>query len=931
MVKSYLRFVPVDVIGVAVSPNANIASDNESLCYVPTLEHVTIWNLKKSVEIGRLTATATFEDRCEVVRVALSIPADLVAGGFSNGSITVWNKTAKTEKASLVGHKSAISALAFDQKGTLLVSGGHDTDIVVWDMVSETGLFRLKGHRDQVTDVHFLENSRRIVSSSKDKLVKIWDMDTQHCVYTISEHTEEVWGCACAYQGALLATTTAGPEIKLWHYINNNQRTEEISIPEVLFRFALTRNTSARPISIRFYYRQMTSESLHEHTDGVLNLNEKQGEAILVCVNTDKTVEMWLVRSLEAAKKKRQRRLQRKREKQSKKSDVEAEAEESEDSALTARDIFHALPVLRCDHKIAAVSLLRPSGRGKAIESVVARTVVAFQNNTCQIFNLETSDGKETFEFKDISLIDTVGHPSDVRSICLSKDDAYLASTCSSELRIWNVDTRQCARTIKSGYGLNALFVPGNRHVVVGTKEGSLELYDVSSGTQLEVITKAHNGAIWGSALHPSGNTFVTASADKDVKFWSFQLVLDESYSRETKRLTLLHERTLSMTDDVLAVHITSDGKFLAVALLDSTVKVFYEDSLKFFLSFYGHKLPVLAIDSSSDGDLMVTGSGDKNVKIWGLDFGDCHRSLFAHDGAVTAVKFVPLTHHFFSAGKDGVIKYWDADKFECILSMKAHFSDIWGLAISRSGTFLVSCSKDRSLRFFEQTEDQVFLEEEREKTMEKRFLEGQDEVEGAVDNQVKVVGVESGIAAKTTLNTLSSSERLIEALEIADNEIQLQKSHPSSDGRTIIQSPLLAALKRTPHQHVLTSLCEIAVPELESTLMFLPFSHVLRLFEYLADFMAQGQMLEVCMRCTHILLRTHHSQLINNKSMATTLSHLHTSMRYHATELKSVMGFNLAGLTHLRRELETSSSTLFDEAVKNLQEKQTRKRRRRN
>lgn len=55
-------------------------------------------------------------------------------------------------------------------------------------------------------------------------------------------------------------------------------------------------------------------------------------------------------------------------------------------------------------------------------------------------------------------------------------------------------------------------------------------------------------------------------------------------------------------------------------------------DSLKFYLSLYGHKLPVMCIDISSDGTLIATGSQDKNIKIWGLDFGDCHKSIFAHD-----------------------------------------------------------------------------------------------------------------------------------------------------------------------------------------------------------------------------------------------------------------------------------------------------------
>ena len=66
--------------------------------------------------------------------------------------------------------------------------------------------------------------------------------------------------------------------------------------------------------------------------------------------------------------------------------------------------------------------------------------------------------------------------------------------------------------------------------------------------------------------------------------------------------------------------------------------QVFYLDSLKFFLSLYGHKLPVLCMDISSDSTLLVSGSADKNIKVWGLDFGDCHKSLFAHGDTVMQV-----------------------------------------------------------------------------------------------------------------------------------------------------------------------------------------------------------------------------------------------------------------------------------------------------
>jgi U3 small nucleolar RNA-associated protein 12 len=50
----------------------------------------------------------------------------------------------------LNGHKGAITALRYNEFGSLLASGSKDNDIILWDVVGETGLFRLCGHHDQV-------------------------------------------------------------------------------------------------------------------------------------------------------------------------------------------------------------------------------------------------------------------------------------------------------------------------------------------------------------------------------------------------------------------------------------------------------------------------------------------------------------------------------------------------------------------------------------------------------------------------------------------------------------------------------------------------------------------------------------------------------------------------------------------------------------
>lgn len=44
-------------------------------------------------------------------------------------------------------------------------------------------------------------------------------------------------------------------------------------------------------------------------------------------------------------------------------------------------------------------------------------------------------------------------------------------------------------------------------------------------------------------------------------------------------------------------------------------LQIFFEDTLRFFTSLYGHKLPVMAMDISADNSLIVTASADKNVR----------------------------------------------------------------------------------------------------------------------------------------------------------------------------------------------------------------------------------------------------------------------------------------------------------------------------
>ena len=77
----------------------------------------------------------------------------------------------------------------------------------------------------------------------------------------------------------------------------------------------------------------------------------------------------------------------------------------------------------------------------------------------------------------------------------------------------------------------------------------------------------------------------------------------------------------------------------------------------------------------------------------------------------------------------------------------------------------MVSGSHDRSIRIWDQTQEQVFLEEEREKELEDAFEADLDQ-----ESVPEGVGIDTGAKATTTTTTnLKDAERLAEAIDLCE------------------------------------------------------------------------------------------------------------------------------------------------------------------
>ncbi|KAI1955461.1 beta transducin [Ophidiomyces ophidiicola] len=945
MVKSYLKFEALKTFGLVTSASSNIAWINDEgglrgsshtsagRAIVGVGEEVACWDIKKGELLAKWRDS---ECSAQVTCIAQSkADEDIFAVGYEDGTIRLWDSRLGTMIISFNGHKTAVTQVTFDHGGARLASGSKDTNIIIWDLIAEVGLIKLRGHTGQITSLHFLSSSdsedevvelqseheqeQFLLSTGKDSLIKVWDLSSQHCIEThIAQSNGECWGLGLAPDRSGCITAGNEGELRVWAIDASAMREiaqekEGVNIRKILVdRGNLYRQGKDRSIGVHFHPR-------HDY---------------IAVHGSEKSVEILRIRGEKEVLKSLARKRKRRKEKGGDPADEDDKPTGDVPVSLASvpiTEIFVTHAIVRTGGKIRFVDWMG----GKGLQLLAATS-----NNQLETYNIVTAEKKkkeaEDVDYNRALSVEIPGHRTDVRSLALSSDDRMLASASSGNLKVWNVRTQTCLRTLECGYALCSTFLPGDKIVVVGNKNGELEVFDIASSTLLDTI-KAHDGPVWALHVHPDGKSMVTGSADKTAKFWRFEVVQEEilGTKRTTPKLKLVHTRTLKVSDDILSLKFSPDARLLAVSLLDNTVKVFFVDTLNLFLNLYGHKLPVLNMDISYDSKLIVTCSADKNVRLWGLDFGDCHKAFFAHQDSIMAVAFMPHNkegdgHNFFSASKDRLIKYWDGDKFEQIQKLEGHHGEIWSLIISHSGDFIVTASHDKSIRIWQQTEEQIFLEEEREKELEELY---EQNLADSLDREEAIEGedrAEAVAAGKQTIETLTAGERIIEALELGMEDLELMQEYNERKA----SNPKVAYPSRNPlylaygnisaEKYLLNTVKKIPSASLQDALLVLSFSKLPALFTFLNLWATKEWDIPLTCRILFFILKTHHRQIVASKMMRPMLDGIRQSLRAVLSKQKDEMGYNLAALQFIGGQVrDKGKSDYVDEELWEQEERQ--------
>ncbi len=126
------------------------------------------------------------------------------------------------------------------------------------------------------------------------------------------------------------------------------------------------------------------------------------------------------------------------------------------------------------------------------------------------------------------------GHSRTPTCLCWSDEGRTLVSAGpDGELRLWDVSTGHCLRTIETGHAVDALaLTPDDRFALTGGNDGAVKLWNIRSRRCLRVF-EGHVGPVTSVAVSPDGRRILTAGEDGAVRRWF--LDWDISFETETR------------------------------------------------------------------------------------------------------------------------------------------------------------------------------------------------------------------------------------------------------------------------------------------------------------------------------------------------------------------------------------------------------------